>query len=122
MNSDGSLIIQIGLLGCFKRPIRAGQICRVGDDDDIIADVTECPTCLTITEHEILKRVSRGQGEDLLVRCVECSEVHLLKLRPSSSISIKTTLSEGPESSQYLLSRILMSLFLLEIYSKVFLV
>ena len=33
----------------------------VGDEDDIIADVTECPTCLTMTEHEILKRVSRGQ-------------------------------------------------------------
>ena len=65
---------------------------EVGDDGDAIADVTECPTCLTMTEHEILKRVSRGKGEDILVRCVECSEVHLVKLRPNSSVSIKTTL------------------------------
>tara|TARA_Y100000768_G_scaffold351257_1_gene302028 strand:+ start:851 stop:1459 length:609 start_codon:yes stop_codon:yes gene_type:complete len=71
----------------------------VGDDGDIIADVTECPRCLTMTEHEILKRVSRGKGEDLLVKCIECSDVHLLKLRPNSSVSIKTTLSEGSESS-----------------------
>ena len=70
-----------------------------GDDDGAIVDVTECPRCLTMTEHDILKRVSRGSGEDLLVRCVECSEVHLLKLRPPSSVSIKTTLSEGSEST-----------------------
>lgn len=70
-----------------------------GDDGGAIVDVTECPRCLTMTEHDILKRVSRGSGEDLLVRCVECSEVHLLKLRPPSSVSIKTTLSEGSEST-----------------------
>ena len=64
----------------------------VGDDDEIIADVTKCPRCLDMTEHEILKRVSKGKGEDILVRCFECSEVHLLNLRPSSSVSIKTTL------------------------------
>lgn len=69
------------------------------DGGDVVADVTECPRCLTMTEHEILKRASKGKGEDILVKCVECSEVHLLKLRPSSSVSIKTTLSEGPESS-----------------------
>ena len=71
----------------------------VGDDDEIIADVAKCPICLAMTEHEILKRVSKGKGEDVLVRCLECSEVHLLNLRPSSSVKIKTTLSEGAESS-----------------------
>ena len=71
----------------------------VDDDDEIIADVAKCPICLAMTEHEILKRVSKGKGEDVLVRCLECSEVHLLNLRPSSSVKIKTTLSEGAESS-----------------------
>ena len=53
------------------------------------------------------------------MRCIDCSVVHLLKLRPSSSVSIKTTLSEGSERvPRYLLSRILMSLFQSEIYSK----
>ena len=71
----------------------------VGDDDEIIADVAKCPVCLAMTEHEILKRASKGKGEDVLVRCLECSEVHLLNLRPSPSVKIKTTLSEGAESS-----------------------
>ena len=71
----------------------------VGDDEEIIADVAKCPTCLAMTEHEILKRVPKGKGEDVLARCIECSEVHLLNLRPSPSFKIKTTLSEGSESS-----------------------
>ena len=112
-------LFKIGLLGCLQETHSGrADMSGVGDDDDIIADVTECPTCLTITEHEILKRVSRGKGEDLLVRCVECSEVHLLKLRPSSSISIRLLSPKDLRVPQYLLSRILMSLFLLEIYSK----
>ena len=93
-------LFKIGLRGCLQETHSGrADMSGVGDDDNIIADVTECPTCLTMTEHEILKRVSRGKGEDLLVRCIDCSEVHLLKLRPSSSVSIKTTLSEGSESS-----------------------
>lgn len=93
-------LFKIGLRGCLQETHSGrADMSGVDDDDDFIADITECPTCLTMTEHEILKKVSRGKGEDLLVRCVECSEVHLLKLRPNSSVSIRTTLSEGPESS-----------------------
>ena len=47
--------------------------------DDEVVDVAVCPKCSIMTEHTILK-TAKGKGEDLLVRCQECSEVHLLKL------------------------------------------
>ena len=61
-------LFKISLRGCLQET-HSGRVdmSGVSDEDDIIADVTECPICLTMTEHEILKRVSRGKGEDLLV-------------------------------------------------------
>ena len=67
-------------------------------DDDRVADVTECPRCSVMTEHSILKKTTKGRGEDLLVRCLECSEVHLLNLRPSSLVKVRVTLSHGAKS------------------------
>ena len=52
--------------------------------DDEVVDVAVCPKCSIMTEHTILKKAAKGKGEDLLVRCQECSEVHILNLRPST--------------------------------------
>ncbi|DAC47752.1 MAG: hypothetical protein CMA62_00585 [Euryarchaeota archaeon] len=72
-------------------------------DDGRVADVTECPGCSSMTEHAILKRSPKGKGEDLLVRCLECSEVHLLNLRPAASVKVKVTLSKGEDSKSVML-------------------
>ena len=71
------------------------------DDTDIeeeIFDATVCPECTKMTEHEILRRNVKGNGEDLLVRCVICRNVHNLQLRPPKSVFIKTTLSDRMDS------------------------
>ena len=68
------------------------------DEDDRLVDVTECPKCLIMTEHSILKRTPKGRGEDLLVKCIECNAVHLMNLRPSTLAKMRTTLSEGSQS------------------------
>ena len=62
-------------------------------------DVTsECSECEADTLHEIIKRTEKGRGEDVLIRCSECSKVHTVMLRPPKIIIVKTTLSDGRES------------------------
>ena len=62
-------------------------------------DVTsECSECEADTLHEIIKRTEKGRGEDVLIRCSECSKVHTVMLRPPNIIIVKTTLSDGRES------------------------
>ena len=66
--------------------------------DEEVFDAAVCPECTKMTEHEILKRNVKGDGEDLLVRCLICSNVHNLQLRPPKSVLIKTTLSDRMDS------------------------
>ncbi len=68
------------------------------DVEEEVIDVTVCPKCSKMTEHKILRRTEKGKGEDLLVRCIECSNVQNLQLRPPKSVSVKTTLSDRMES------------------------
>ena len=68
------------------------------DIDEEVFDAAVCPECTKMTEHEILRRNVKGNGEDLLVRCVVCSNVHNLQLRPPKSVFIKTTLSDRMDS------------------------
>ena len=68
------------------------------DDDNEIFDVAKCPQCLSITEHDILKRTKKGKGEDILTKCLECGIVHLIELRPPKAIFVNTTFSEGKKS------------------------
>jgi len=68
------------------------------ENDEEIFDAAVCPECTKLTEHEILRRNHKGNGEDLLIRCLVCSNVHNLQLRPPKSVFIKTTLSDGMES------------------------
>lgn len=75
----------------------------MGEADESVADVAECPECLELTEHEILSRVDKGAGQDLLVRCIGCSKVHRISLRPPSSTSVRTTLSDGADSSSVMI-------------------
>ena len=74
---------------------------RVMEDTDVeeeVVDVAVCPKCSKMVEHEILRRTMKGNGEDLLVRCKECSNVHNLQLRQPKSVSVKTTLSDRMDS------------------------
>jgi len=73
------------------------------DIDEEVFDAAVCPECTKMTEHEILKRNIRGDGEDLLVRCMICSNVHNLQLRPPKSVFIKTTLSDRMDSIMQLI-------------------
>ena len=73
------------------------------DIEEEVFDATVCPDCTKMTEHEILKRNIRGDGEDLLVRCMICSNVHNLQLRPPKSVFIKTTLSDRMDSIMQLI-------------------
>ena len=73
------------------------------DIEEEVFDATVCPECTKMTEHEILKRNIRGDGEDILVRCMICSNVHNLQLRPPKSVFIKTTLSDRMDSIMQLI-------------------
>ena len=69
-----------------------------GLDDEETVDVSECSNCEDLTEHRILRRVNKGEGEDLLIQCVDCNEVQTLHLRPGKAIKITSILSDGAES------------------------
>ena len=69
-----------------------------GLDDEETVDVSECSNCEDFTEHRILRRVNKGEGEDLLIQCVDCNEVQTIHLRPGKAIKINSILSDGAES------------------------
>tara|TARA_B100000073_G_C23596649_1_gene518636 strand:+ start:244 stop:876 length:633 start_codon:yes stop_codon:yes gene_type:complete len=69
-----------------------------GLDDEETVDVSECSNCEDFTEHRILRRINKGEGEDLLIQCVDCNEVQTLHLRPGTAIKITSILSDGAES------------------------
>tara|TARA_B100000900_G_scaffold58332_1_gene43880 strand:+ start:74874 stop:75653 length:780 start_codon:yes stop_codon:yes gene_type:complete len=70
------------------------------DDDEVIENATLCENCRDITEHEVLKEKKVGQGRNLLVKCVECSTISTLEIRPPKSIRIPFILTEGPNSQK----------------------
>ena len=67
-------------------------------DDEEAIDVSQCSNCEDFTEHNVLRRVKKGEGEDLLIQCLECNEVQTLHLRPGKPIKITSILSDGAES------------------------
>ena len=69
-----------------------------GLDEEEAVDVSQCSNCEDFTEHNILRRVRKGDGEDLLIQCLECNEVQTLHLRPGKPIKITSILSDGAES------------------------
>ena len=69
-----------------------------GLDDEEALDVSQCSNCEDFTEHNVLRRVKKGEGEDLLIQCLECNEVQTLHLRPGKPVKITSILSDGAES------------------------
>ena len=67
-------------------------------DDEEAIDVSQCANCEDFTEQNVLRRVKKGDGEDLLIQCLECNEVQTLHLRPGKPIKITSILSDGAES------------------------
>ncbi len=60
--------------------------------------VANCPTCEDLVEHEEIRRVDKGKGEDVLARCLVCGNVHTILIRPPKLVLVKTTLSDGRDS------------------------
>ena len=71
---------------------------KEGLDDEEAIDVSHCSNCEDFTEHNVLRRVKKGEGEDLLIQSLECNEVQTLHLRPGKPIKITAILSDGAES------------------------
>ena len=71
---------------------------RLGMSDEDEGALSECPSCEEVTEHSIIKRTTQGEGEDVLVRCISCSLVHKIMIRPPKPVMVRTTLSDGRDS------------------------
>jgi uncharacterized Zn finger protein len=55
--------------------------------------------CDELTGHEILKEKAKGTGRDYLLKCIDCSKVHTIHLRPPPVVEIPFILTDGPTSS-----------------------
>ena len=66
-------------------------------------NVTRCPSCNTRQAHEILKEkaLKNDSGIDYLLRCEGCGNVHTVIFRNAKPVTIRFTLSDGPDSSPY---------------------
>ena len=64
------------------------------DEDEGVGAL--CPDCDYVVSHEVLRERPAGEGSDFLLRCMECSKVHTLQLRPPRSMTIPFMLSQGP--------------------------
>ena len=69
-----------------------------GHDEDAGPQIAECMNCARSTEHEVLRRTPRGSGVDVLARCIECSKVQTVVIRPPKAVRLVFTLSEGASS------------------------
>ncbi len=68
------------------------------EEQEQVIDVTDCPKCEEITEQQILRRTQKGEGEDLLVKCIICNSVQTIHLRPGKPVIIDANLSDGATS------------------------
>ena len=66
-------------------------------------NVTRCPSCNTRQAHEILKEkaLKNDAGIDYLLRCEGCGNVHTVIFRSAKPVTIRFTLSDGPDSFPY---------------------
>ncbi len=67
-------------------------------EEELVENVTECPSCGEFSGHEILKERKAGEGTNYLLKCQECEHIHTLELRPPKAIIIPFLLSEGAYS------------------------
>ncbi len=66
--------------------------------DQLLENVTMCPSCQLESAHEILRERKVGRGADFLLRCQECSNVHTIEFREPPAIQIPFILTDGPTS------------------------
>ena len=73
------------------------------EGDEMLDNVTRCPGCNTRQAHEILKEktLKNDVGIDYLLRCEGCSNVHTVIFRSAKPISVRFTLSDGPDSMPF---------------------
>ena len=71
--------------------------------DEELDNVTRCPECNTRQGHEILKEklLKNGQGVDYLLRCEGCGHVHKAIFRDAKPVTVRFTLSDGPDSMPF---------------------
>ena len=70
------------------------------EEDEVMDNVTRCPSCNTRQAHEILKEkaLKSNAGVDYLLRCEGCGNVHTVIFRSAKPINVRFTLSDGPDS------------------------
>ena len=73
------------------------------DVDEVLNNVTRCPSCNARHGHEILKEkvLKNGSGIDYLLRCEGCGHVHKVIFRDSNPVTVRFTLSDGPDSMTF---------------------
>jgi len=85
-----------------KYHLRAGRTGGDVMDEDVeeLDNVTRCPGCNTRQGHEILKeKTLKGDvGIDYLLRCEGCGNVHTVIFRNAKPVTVRFTLSDGPDS------------------------
>ena len=69
------------------------------EEEVFLENAVHCPLCDELTGHEILKEKAKGTGKDYLLKCIDCSKVHTVHLRPPPVVVIPFILTEGPTSS-----------------------
>ena len=69
------------------------------EEEVFLENAVHCPVCDELTGHEILKEKAKGKGMDYLLKCIDCSKVHTVHLRPPPVVDIPFILTEGPSSS-----------------------
>jgi uncharacterized Zn finger protein len=68
------------------------------DEEVFLENAVHCPGCDDLTGHEILTEKKKGNGMDYLLKCIDCSKVHTVHLRPPPLVEIPFILTEGPSS------------------------
>lgn len=68
------------------------------DEEIFLENAVHCPECEELTGHEILTEKKKGNGMDYLLKCIDCTKVHTVHLRPPPLVEIPFILTEGPSS------------------------
>lgn len=73
------------------------------EEEEILDNVTACPTCNEETGHEILREKKVGNGSDFMLRCEQCGKIHTVEFRPPPPTNVPFILTEGPHSERIVL-------------------
>lgn len=68
------------------------------DEEVFLENAVHCPGCDELAGHEILTEKKKGNGMDYLLKCIDCTKVHTVHLRPPPMVEIPFILTEGPSS------------------------